>query len=180
MLVSVVAFASAVAGAMTQGPHDEGAIGLIRRALLLRAKYRIQTEKIKIPLAILGVHPANRAGVYPMEETVMNLGLSLLSGGFSVEEADHEGVCVQEVPVEEQRHAQLITQGAYETYLAYNKRKTAAVAALLSTFSMAHSVAYGTLSHSHLLLVLRALSSDANWPIGRRPCHSLGHLRAAM
>jgi hypothetical protein len=77
---------------------QEDPIGLIRRALVLRAKYRVQAEKEIIPLTILGVHPSNRAGVYPMEETVMNLGLSILSSGFSVEEANHEGVCVQEVP----------------------------------------------------------------------------------
>jgi hypothetical protein len=42
----------------------------------------------------IGVHPFNRAGLYPMEETVMNVGLSILIGGFSVDEANHEGVRV--------------------------------------------------------------------------------------
>ena len=78
--------------------EQEDAMGLMRRALVLRAKYRLPGEKMKIPLTLLGVHPSNRAGVYPMEETVMNLGLSILAGGFSVEEANHEGICVQEVP----------------------------------------------------------------------------------
>ena len=41
-----------------------------------------------------------------MEEKVMNIGLSILSGGFSVDEASHEGVCVQEIPQEEQQNAQ--------------------------------------------------------------------------
>ena len=78
------------------------AMGLVRRALALRAKYRVQSGKQTIPLSILGVHPFNRAGVYPMEETVVNLGLGILLSGFSVDEANHEGVCVQEVPAEEQ------------------------------------------------------------------------------
>ena len=77
---------------------QEDPIGLIRRALVLRAKYRVAPEKVVIPLTILGVHPSNRAGVYPMEDTVKNLGLSILLSGFSVEEAHHEGVCVEEVP----------------------------------------------------------------------------------
>ena len=77
---------------------QEDPIGLIRRALVLRAKYRVQAEKEIIPLTILGVHPSNRAGMYPMEDTVMNLGLPIILSGFSVEEAHHEGVCVQEVP----------------------------------------------------------------------------------
>ena len=74
---------------------QEDPIGLIRRALVLRDKYRVDPEKDVVPLTILGVHPPNRAGVYPMEDTVMSLGLSILSSGFSVEEAQHEGVCVQ-------------------------------------------------------------------------------------
>ena len=79
---------------------QEDPIGLIRRALVLRAKYRVDPEKDVVPLTILGVHPSNRAGVYPMEDTVMNLGLSILLSGFSVEEARREGVCAQEVPPE--------------------------------------------------------------------------------
>ena len=141
------------------------AIGLVRRALLLRAKYRVQSEKLTIPLSILAVHPSNRAGVYPMEDTVINLGLGILLSGFSVDEANHEGVCVQEVPAEEQGKVQVSTNDWCETYLAYNMRKTAAVAALQTVFSKAHSVAYGTLSHSHLLLILLAMSKGARWPI---------------
>ena len=49
--------------------------------------------------------------------------------------------------------------------MAYNKKKTAAVAALQTTFNMTHSVAYETLSHSHLLLIMWAMSSGAKWPI---------------
>ena len=102
---------------------QEDAIGLIRRALVLRAKYRIHAEKDRIPSSISGVHPFNRAGLYPMEETVMNLGLSILSGGFSVDEANHEGVCVQEVPQEEQQSTQWFLGMKYEPYLAYNKKE---------------------------------------------------------
>jgi hypothetical protein len=100
-----------------------------------------------------------------MEETVMNLGLSILSSGFSVQEANHEGVCVQEVPPEEKNSDALNKDGLYESYLAYNKKKTAGLEALITTFSKAHFIAYGTLSHSHLLLILRAMSSGAIWPI---------------
>ena len=76
---------------------QEDPIGLIRKALVLRAKYRVAPERDVILLTILGVHPSNRAGVYPMEDTVMNLGMSILLNGFTVEEAHHEGVCVEEV-----------------------------------------------------------------------------------
>ena len=36
-----------------------------------------------------------------MEETVMNRGMTILVLGFSVGEANHEGVCAQEVPADE-------------------------------------------------------------------------------
>ena len=100
---------------------QEDARGLIRRALVLRHKYKQDGEKDRIPLSLLGVHPSNRARLYPMEETVMNLGLSILSGGFSVDEAHHEGVCVEEVPQAEQQNPQWFPDRNHETSLAYNK-----------------------------------------------------------
>ena len=108
----------------------DAAVGLVRRALMLRAKYRVQTEKQWIPLCILGVHPDNLARVYPMEDTCVNLGLGIIFSGVSVDEANREGVCVQEVPAEEQHKVKPSNGGVYETYFAYNKRKTTAVAAL--------------------------------------------------
>ena len=102
---------------------QEDAIGLIRRALVFRAKYREHPEKRQILVSILGVHPLNRSGVYPMEETVMNLGMTILGIGFSVDEANHEGVCVQEVPANEAKNVKLSAEGPYATYLAYNRRK---------------------------------------------------------
>ena len=95
---------------------QEDATGLIRRALVLRQKYRKDREKGRVPLSLLGAHPSNRAGLYPMEETVMNLGLSILSGGFSVDEAHHEGVCVEEVPQAEQQSPQWFPAMNRETY----------------------------------------------------------------
>ena len=68
-----------------------------------RVKYRVAGGKRQMYLSLLGVHPLNRAGVYPSPETVQNLGLKLLETGFSEDEANHEGVCVQEIPAEERR-----------------------------------------------------------------------------
>ena len=143
----------------------ETAVGLVRRALMLRAKYRVQTEKQMIPLCLMGVHPHNRARVYPMEDTCVNLGLGIRLSGFSVDEANHEGVCVQEVPADEQRNAAKPSDGSdtspeevRETYLAYNKRKTSAVAALKTCSNNTRAISFGTLSHSHLLLYHSHLS----------------------
>jgi len=68
-----------------------------------------------------------------MEETVMNLGMTILVIGFSVDEASHEGVCVQEVPADEAKNVTLGAEGPYETYLAYIRKKTASVEALSTT-----------------------------------------------
>jgi len=143
----------------------DAAVGLVRRALIIRGKYRVKTEKQWIPLCILGVHPDNRARVYPMEDTCVNLGLEIIFSGVSVDEANREGVCVQEVPAEEQRNVRPSHGGVYEAYFAYNKRKTSAVAALQTCFNKTLAMSYGTLSHSHLLLILLAMSTGAKWPI---------------
>ena len=69
--------------------------------MALRVKYRVggpRNPKTALPLHLLGVHPFNRGGVYPQGETVMGLGWSIFKTGSNAEEANHEGVCVQEVP----------------------------------------------------------------------------------
>jgi hypothetical protein len=74
-------------------------IGVIRAGMAYRAKYRVQHpdggKNKHIPLSLLGVHKQNRGGVYPQADTVQNLALKLLEVGFSPDEANHEGVCVQ-------------------------------------------------------------------------------------
>ena len=58
-----------------------------------------------------------------MEDTVMNLGMTILEIGFSVDETNHEGVCVHEVPADEAKNVTLGAEGPYETYLTYNKEE---------------------------------------------------------
>ena len=73
-------------------------MGLVRKAMAFRVKCRVSTRKKKIPLARLVVYPQNRGGMYPQPDTVRNLGVPIMATGFSGSEADHEGVCVEEVP----------------------------------------------------------------------------------
>ena len=67
--------------------------------MALRVKYRTTTEagqiKRRLPLLTLSVHPENRGGVYPQGDDVKQLAIRLAKAGFSQEEADHQGVCVQ-------------------------------------------------------------------------------------
>ncbi len=62
----------------------------------------------------------NRGGVYCMEQTVQNLGLGLLVKGISTDEANHEGVCVQEVPAYMRDKDPLDPAKPYTTYKALN------------------------------------------------------------
>ena len=74
-------------------------IGLVRQAMAFRVKYRV--AKKVISLFRLAVHPQNRGGMYPQPDTVRNLGLKIISKGFNQSEANHEGVCVEEIPYSE-------------------------------------------------------------------------------
>ena len=74
-------------------------IGVIREAMALRVKYR--TGKQQFMLRAMGVHPQNRGGNYPKGSVVKNLGVKIGDSGFSTEEANHAGVCVEEIPASE-------------------------------------------------------------------------------
>ena len=83
--------------------EEDDMAGIFRRAMALRVKYRVG-KKTKVPLCRLAVHPLNRGSVYPNGGRVKGLGLDLLTEGFCEDEADHEGVCVEEVPSHEQKN----------------------------------------------------------------------------
>ena len=67
-----------------------------------RVKYRTTTGagqmKCRLPLLTLSVHPDNRGEVYPQGDDVKQLAIRIAKAGFSQEEADHQGVCVQAPP----------------------------------------------------------------------------------
>ena len=107
----------------------------------------------------------NRGGVYPQPDRVVGLGVDLLNKGCSEEEANHEGVCVQEVPAEHRAHDPSYTIVPYETYAQYNARSCGQQGPLKTCFpeDALLDILYGTLSHCHLLLVLLCLSTGATW-----------------
>ena len=108
---------------MPDSPGSDVNMGIIRKAMALRVKYRVASatgaKKRRIPLALMGVHNMNRGGVYPNGDRVVNLAVDLLKSGFSEEEANHEGVCVQEVPASERKHGP-VYQKPYLTYAQSN------------------------------------------------------------
>ncbi len=154
---------------MPDSPDSDVTMGIIRRAMALRVKYRVASatgaKKRRIPLALMGVHNMNRGGVYPNGERVANLAVELLKAGFSEEEANHEGVCVQEVPATERKHDP-VYQKPYLTYAQYNLLGCAQPA-LKTCFTdgSEKDTMHGTLAHGHLLLVLLGLQTGATWAL---------------
>jgi hypothetical protein len=155
----------AVAG--NGGSVTEQDMGTIRKAMALRVKYRLQhkvgtmyQEKVLLALRTLGVHPQNRGGVYPNGETVKGLGVKLLESGFSKEEANHLGVCVENVP-------KALQTEHFRDIGAWNKEKSAGVPELQTCFcdEGKTDILHGTLSHSHLLLMLLCWMTGARWDL---------------
>ena len=139
--------------------------GLVRKAAAFRAKYRVSNKTIS--LCRMAVHPQNRGGVYPQPDTVRNLGLNIMAKGFSQREANHEGVCVEEMPYCE-RTKQSSGSSACEPYADYNM-KQCDHQYLDKCFSAQQDIMFGTLSHSHLLLVLLSWANGAEWTLEDEP-----------
>ena len=150
-------------------PARDMDLGLVRKAMAMRVKYRAAKQK-EIPLKRLGVHMMNRGGIYPQHDSVRNLGMKLLGTGFSSSEANHEGVCVEDVPSRE-RPADLpatdsppAVAAGFEALSDYNRRNCIHPY-LAQCFDEKSDVMYGTLSHSHLVLVLLSILNGANWRV---------------
>ena len=156
---------AAVAAEMQPPAMDAG---LVRKAMAFRVKYRLDIKKRVIALSRLGVHPQNRGGMYPQPDTVRNLGLKIITNGFNQSEANHEGVSVEEIPCSERAAHSRSDGSPYEPYGDYNIRQCDHKY-LVKCFSQLHDIMYGTLSHSHLLLVLLSWLNGAEWKIDDEP-----------
>ena len=151
---------TAVAAEMQPPAMDDG---LVRKAMAFRVNYRVSDKKT-ISLSRLGVHPQNRGGMYPQPDVVRNLGLKIITKGFNQSEANHEGVSVEEMPYCERAKHSRSDGLPYEPYADYNIRQCDHLF-LDKCFSHIHDSMYGTLSHSHLLLVLLSLANGADWKV---------------
>ena len=138
--------------------------GCVAAAMAYRVKYRRENKKLDIMLRSIAPHPDNRRGVYPNGETVCNLGLSILNEGFSLEEANHAGVCVEEVPAGVEIPKEI--EKTYERIKDYNFKKCTDERLSVCFAHGMSDIMYGSLSHSHLILVLLALKNNVKWPLG--------------
>jgi hypothetical protein len=158
--------------------------GNVVMAMAWRVKYRVMDAHGSvlqrfIPIMSLGPHMMNRGGVYPSGIRCKSLNVEVLTKGFAKEECNHTGVCVEERPAEE-------VTGRPHDYVslrAFNKSKSYKDELLVTCFQTGwDDVRYGTLAHTHILLVLRAWLTRAKWGLeddietGLKFCDSEGKL----
>ena len=139
--------------------HDEeGLQQLIKRAACFRAKYRCGVTATFMPLQCLGIHQKNRSGVFPQYKRCQSLMKNVLGDGFSKETAWHQGVCVEEIPQEQQ-------PTGYVTMHQWNKDCSARHPELEGFLRGPDQVTHGTLSRSHLTLILKVFrNQQRSWP----------------
>ena len=97
------------------------------------------------------------------------LGIRLAGLGYSQEEADHQGVAVEQPPKEHNPDSAVA-----ESYAEYNRRKCLGQPLLKSCFGVESNVAFGMLSHNHLLLLLLCWANSAKWELNEREQGILG------
>jgi hypothetical protein len=178
--------------------------GKVQKAMALRVKYRVDQASPKRRFAIqnLGVHFMNRGGheVYPNGNDVRRLGLEILSSYMDHAEANHNGVVVEEVPADVQAAPGFkdpvkaavaadysYGKATYEGIGHYNYRMCNGSDYLGSCFTedQARGVVAGTLSHSHLLLVLLSMAKGGEWKVTDAdgtftfPCNRSGYIDTA-
>ena len=125
----------------------------------LRARFRVVPERQRIPVNMLVPHPENRNGVFPSSARVRHLACELIILGFSQAEADFEGVCVREYSPEE-----LKKRPGYTSFRQNMVEK--AKGCIQELYQQRNGEAlYGTLSHTHLSVILRAISAGVKWEI---------------
>ena len=105
------------------------------------------------------------------------------------EEVQHAAVCVEARPpsvvVDKEAAFHMTLSQLTESFTEYNVRKSSADEELAECFSTTQAVLYGTLSHTHMSLCLRAFKIGAKWKIagaselGFNACDGSGRLSVA-
>ena len=96
------------------------------------------------------------------------MGVEILAQGFNQSEANNEGVSVEEIPFGERGKHGRSGGLPYDTYAEYNLNQCDHPV-LEKCASQMNDIMYGTLSHSHILLVLRGLANGATWKVEDEP-----------
>ena len=149
-------------------PEDVHSLAV--RGMAWRVKYRQKDHdgkvlKNRVNIGSLGVHPENRGGVYPAGKRCRNLCIEVVGDvGFLKENVEHAVVAVEEVPTE-------IARSRGEKFLSasqYNIKQCKQDELLMGCFAVPHNdVRCLMLSHNHIMLVLRAFMTKAQWAIAK-------------
>ena len=157
--------------------------GQIQEAMAFRVKFRVcQLNPLRsIHVDSLGVHMMNRGmlEIYPNGSDVVSLCKEIVRNGFDASEANHNGIAVEEVPLQEHGAKDPVTGKTYRSIGDYNVEMSSNNSFLKTCFSLesARRVVAGTLSHSHLLLVLLCCRTCAKWDLvdeDGKPMHPCG------
>ena len=136
-------------------------------AMAWRVNYRkldagSKVVRKKVSIQSLGVHPKNRGGVYPAGVRCKSLTVDVVDNGFVKEEVNHAVIAVEETPAEHIR-----SRGAgYVSGLTYNREACSKDDLLSTCFRVPYDdVQKMLLSHNHMMLVLRAFLTNAQWDL---------------
>ena len=163
---------------MSQNPSMED---ICARAAAWKAKYCEmdpygQPLLIDIGLSFLCVHPGNRGFVYTQGKACKALMRGLGIDGFLQAKVNSSPVVVMERPVEGR-------SGNYESFLAYNIRKSNDDELLAGAYLDSDPVLFANLNHCHALNTGRAVIRKLPWghdvfppELGLRACDADGNL----
>ena len=168
---------TAVADSRSRGAPQCGAMALSAASMTSvmtasacwRVKYRKATPdgemiRKKQRVESLGVHPKNRGGVYPAGVRCQSLTVDVIEAGFVKEEVNHAVVVVEETPAEH-----ICSRGKdYVSGTKYNQTMCSKDELLISCFSVPYDdVRFLMLGHNHIMLVIRAFLTGAEWQLPR-------------
>ena len=144
---------------------------LMIEAMAYRVKYRRTDSggkviRKKMCIDQLGPHRKNRGGVYRSGVRCKNLCVEVVDVGFVKEEVNHAVVTVEEPPPEHIR-----SRGPeYISASVYNAEQSTKDELLTTCFKAPHEdVRQSLLVHNHIVLVLRAFLTNAQWDLNPIP-----------
>ena len=155
--------------------------GLMTAAMAYRVKYRKvnaigMASKMHVHVVNAGVHKNNRGGMYPAGIRCKSLCVDVVSQGFLKEEVNHVCIAVEEAPVQE-----IIKSGRTNvvTSTMYNVESSCKDDILSTCFQAPYNdVRVSLLSHCHMMLVLRAFLTQAQWDIPYDKDHDITYCDA--
>ena len=118
-----------------------------------------QGVRQRVPVHMLVPHPDNRSGVFPSSTRVRELACQIIVLGFSQAEADFEGVCVRDYTAD-----QLKERPGYMSFAQNVAEKAKGCVKELYQHGYGEAL-FGTLSHTHLAVILRAIAAGVKWEI---------------